>query len=139
LALWSIKVGFVDFCKDGEFALYSAAIIGSTLHLISKGGYKNLLVNMRCFVIMSFVLLVLATLMFAAATAASIKEGDTSGILNLKLLVVSSVIVLVLAVAVAFVANLIDSIISSTDLPDIEKKRMKKLSEDFEKTGDENE
>jgi len=135
LALLSIRVGFTDFCRHGEFALYSAAILGSTLHLISKGGYKNMIINMRCFVLVSFVLLLFATLIFAGATAASATDVEKPNILNLRLLIPSSVILLVLTIVVAFIVNLVDNVILSSDLSGMGKKSLEKLNQDFEKTG----
>ena len=111
LTLLSRRVGFVDFCRDGEFVLYSAAILGATLHLISKGGRRDMFVNMRFFVLLSFILLLLATLIFAGVTVASLGDStEVSVIVNQKLLIPSSIVILILTILVAFLVNLLDSV-----------------------------
>jgi hypothetical protein len=140
LTLLSHRVGFMDFCRGGEFALYSAAILGATLHLISKGGYKEMFINMRCFVLVSFILLVFASLVFAGATAASASDrGEISIIVNPILLVASSILILTLTIIVAFFVTLIDSVRFSPDLREIERNGIEKLSQDFDTTGDKDE
>lgn len=140
LNLMSRKAEFMDFCRGGEFALYSAAILGATLHLISKGGYKEMFINMRCFVLVSFVLLLFASLIFAGATTASASDnGERSIIVNPMLLIVSSIIILALTIVVAFVVTLIDSVRFSPDLKGMERSGIEKLSRDFDITGDKDE
>lgn len=137
LTLLSRKVGFMDFCRDGQFALYSAAILGATLHLISKGGYKEMFINMRCFVLVSFILLLFASLIFAGATAASAGDsGERSIIVNPMLLIASSMLILALTIVVAFFVTLIDSVRFSPDLRKIERTGIEKLSRDFDTTGE---
>lgn len=137
MTLLSRRVGFVDFCRDGEFALYSAAILGATLHLISKGGYKEMFVNMRCFVLLGCILLLFATLIFAGVTAAATDDtAQPSVIVNQKLLISSSIAILIFTIAVAFLVTLLDSVRFRPDLKQIEKSSIEKLSQDFDKTGE---
>jgi len=137
LTLLSRKVGFMDFCRHGEFALYSAAILGATLYLISRGGYKEMFINMRCFVLVSSILLLFATLIFAGATAASASDsGERSVIINPMVLIASSILILAITIVVVFFVTLIDTVRFSPDLTEIQRTGIEKLRRDFETTGD---
>ncbi|MCK4785839.1 MAG: hypothetical protein KAV87_18935 [Desulfobacteraceae bacterium] len=130
LKLRSSEVELADFYQNGEFALYCAAILGSTLYLMSRGGYRDIFIHMRLFSFLATVFLVIATLLFCGARTGTTED---SSIVNLSLLISLSTILLILTLILGFLVNLIDT--SRVDMNP--RAAQKKLNDEFDAIGEE--
>lgn len=138
LKLVSQKVALSDLCKNGEFALYSAAILVTIFHLVWKDAYKGPFVNLRLFGSISIILFIFASFIFAGVTTANAISGEKPSVLDLRILIPSSIGTFLATLVIGFLTTLVDAVRVAPDLTKIQESEQEDLKEAFRKTGDEN-
>ena len=116
LIIFSQPTALWNFASNGELALYSAALLTPALYLVGRD-VTDPFVHRQMFMLFGMLLLVIAALLFAAATAAgTTQNAELVGIkLNKDVLVTGSSWLLVCAVLYAFIVNLLDVVLLRFD------------------------
>ena len=129
---------FQDFTSNGEFALFSASLLGSLFFLLFRDSLAPRFPHSAFFGIAGLVGIVLATLFFAGAVlsakAAAGSQADASVFeLNPSVLGTLSVILYGLALIVFLLATYVDIRLTSYQPADTRVEDMKELIGDFHK------
>jgi hypothetical protein len=130
--LFSRGVHFSDFSDNGEFALYSAAMIAPSLYLILKDyGSSNFLYR-RAFALISFLGLLCATILFAGVTA--VRTGGLGAIaVDQQFLRWFTILLFMVAIFLSFLTSALDSERIAKDIYAVREQDFKNLEEQFER------
>lgn len=112
LNLFSQDIRWLDFIKNGEFALYSTATLAPALYLITKDDLKMPLLDKNIFGTIIFILGGLSVLIFAGVLFTKNNEATQNSILNIRFLAISSLSVYGLSIFIIFVLTLADNILT---------------------------
>ena len=132
LLLFSSEISFEAFIDHGEFAIYSAGLLATSLLVVVRE-YKAPFPERATWGLITGVLLVLAVLVFAVAAAAD-AAPDVAKDVNRGLLRVSSLVIYGLALATTFVLTVKREILT-VNVEAIRAKRMGRLEDVYDSTG----
>lgn len=139
LRLFSQEIRWIDFFKDGEFALYSAALIAPALYLILKENFKIPFLQRHLCGFLAFFFLICSLLIFSAVTALSANESlGKAVILNESFLVKTSITIFALTVILVFFVKLGDDL-TAEGIYKLKQKAAEELEKNFTALGEENE
>jgi hypothetical protein len=135
--LFSIKFGFATFSSNGEFALYSAAMIAPACYLIVKDYKDSIFIYRSIFTLISLGCLLVSTILFAGVTAANSMGKDQVPIrLDSNFLRLSTLLLFAVSVIISFIAMAVDTYrILPEDIRDERKEELEKLEDAFNKLG----
>lgn len=143
LKLFSQDITWMDFIKNGEFALYSTAALAPALYLITKDDAKDKLkmpfLDKNVFGTIIFILGGLAVLIFAGVLSIKNNEIMQNSILDVNFLAISSLSIYALSMLIIFILTLADNILTDQKLNPYKmlNEDAEILSSDFDKLEDE--
>jgi hypothetical protein len=139
--LFSIKFDFATFSSNGEFALYSAALIAPACYLIVKDYKNSIFIYRSIFTLVSLLCLLASTILFAGVTAVnSIGKDQIPFKLDLDFLRIITLVLFAVSVIISFIATAVDTYrILPEDIRDERKEELEKLEDAFDKLGGEDE
>ena len=129
ILLFGQWAGWLEFFRHGEFFIYSASLLTSTLYLvIYKSSQKYKMTN-----ILLFALLFISAVLFAGVTVEGLLSTLSIPIpMNVKFLFFSSLILFVFSVFLFFSINLFENIRTSPDTAKIAETDYKDLENKFD-------
>lgn len=134
------SVCMLDFTRHAQFAIYSASILATSTYLIGKDKTRPF-PRRGIFMALVIIGLITSTSLFASVTIFSrIKAISRFLIVDEKLVMNLSLIVFTVSIVLAFLVNVLDSVIPSTeDLNRLVAEQSADLDKDFEDLGEKDE
>lgn len=118
ILLWSSDLSLKGFVDHGELAIYSAAILAPSLHIVLRG-YKANFPEREFWGLLIFGLLMLSLIVFAAA-AAPAAAPDLEPLINVTAVRIITPFLYVSSLAVAFLLIVIrETLVSEPSLDEI--------------------
>lgn len=134
------SVRLLDFTSHAQFAIYSASILATSAYLICKDK-KRPFPRRGIFVALVLVGLMTSTSLFASVTIfAKIQTIDRFLEVDKKLVMILSLSVFAISILMAFLVNVLDSVIPATeDINRLVAEQSADLDKDFEDLGEKDE
>ena len=112
LILYSKNIQWLDFVRNGEFALYSAATLAPALYLITRDDMKMPCIDKNVCGIVIFILSGLSVLIFAGVLFTKYNQSQQNSKLNIHFLVIASLTIYILSMLILFILTLADNILT---------------------------
>jgi hypothetical protein len=122
--------GWEPFYANGEFILYSAALLAPALHILIKDARKP---GFQLLAILNLAILFISFLLYAAIALSAFNIVNTEYKINLSLLSILSIWLFVLSVIISFLSELLENVKSDPDVEKIKSDQMYELSGEFKK------
>ena len=126
--LLSKPVLFSSFSSNGEFAIYSAAMLAPSLYLIAKDRTTSNFLFRPFFSLMCIVGLLLSTILFAIVTAVNTGGLGTVS-LNVGFLRVFTLLLFAGSVLLSFVVTSVDAERIGIDIDQVRKKKKEQITD----------
>jgi hypothetical protein len=146
LRLFSLPIVFYDFVRNGEFALYSAALLAPALYLIVKE-FGPPFIHRTTFVFLAVFALFVSGLVFASVTAisststvsanSSLKVGTVPLMIDRDFMISVSLFLFSFTAFFSFLVRLVDTVRMRPDVEGITIREREELAETFDDTADE--
>ncbi|MDQ3816154.1 MAG: hypothetical protein M3362_00510 [Acidobacteriota bacterium] len=139
--LLSINYNFGTFTSNGEFALYSAAMLAPACYLIAKDYKDTVFVYRSVFIFICVFCLLFSAILFSLVTAVNgIGKEKLPIKFDADFLRTSTLYLFIVSIIIAYIATAVDSYrILPEDIRDMRQDAINKLGDDFDKLGGKNE
>ena len=132
LRLYQKAMSISDFTSNGEFAIYSAALLAPSLYLILKDYKKTNFPNQAIYGLLCSVMLIVATLIFAGVT--SVNTGKVAVEIDKDFLRNGTLILFLLTLILSFFVTALDNNrVFGGDIIEVHNQDSKRLEGNFDK------